>query len=533
MKKGINIISLFDGMSGGRIALDRAGIKVDNYYSSEIDKFAISIADKNWPQDTKNRLGSVTDITEEQLLALPQIDMIIGGSPCQGFSLAGKMRGSRTVDGIDVTTLEQYLELKSEGFEFDGQSFLFWEYVRIWKILKPKYFFLENVRIVKKWLPIFNDTMGVNELAINSQLLSAQYRQRYYWTNIPGFTMPLDLGLSMDSVLEDDITWTEYMTVKGKSFCLTTKCGGGRDWNSVERSQNTMGLLKSNNHTSIENEKTIRQKKDQKIGYVEWDFKRVNDKYYRYEHPEYRRLNCVECERLQTVPDNYTSGVSNSQRYKMIGNGWTISIISHFFQNLSNDFESYDPKDSILVKTEALEPKKFAITKKKKTTQIKSELDLKKKIKLMRLTEQQALVLFDIAKTAMNTDGGFAGYSNKDLMTLLNEIISQQDNKKLINLVDVKDVKDVKVEEVAKQKPKAKKKTVDVVVETPKTEDIKVEEVKTEEVKTEEVKTEEVKTEDIKVEEVKTEETTNKEVEVEEVKTEETTNEEVEDSGFW
>ena len=385
MKKGINVISLFDGMSGGRIALDRAGIKVDNYFSSEIDKFAISVADKNWPGDTKNRLGSVTDLTEEQLLALPKIDLIIGGSPCQGFSLAGKMRGSRTVDGVDVTTLEQYLDLKSQGFEFDGQSFLFWEYVRVWKILKPKYFFLENVRIIKKWLPMFNDTMGVDQIPINSQLVSAQYRQRYYWTNIPGFTMPEDLGLTLESIIEDDATWTEYMTpsavgksVKGKSFCLTTKCGGGRDWNSVERSQNTMVLLKSNKHTSIEVSKTIRQKKDQKVGYVEWDFKKVDDKYYRYEHPEYRRLSCVECERLQTVPESYTAGVSNSQRYKMIGNGWTISIISHFFQNMRDDFLTYDPKDSILIDNEEIEPIKFPTTKKKSTS--KKEVELKKKL---------------------------------------------------------------------------------------------------------------------------------------------------------
>ncbi|RLC47956.1 MAG: DNA (cytosine-5-)-methyltransferase, partial [Candidatus Cloacimonadota bacterium] len=120
----MNVLSLFDGLSGGRIALDRLGIKVDNYYSSEIDKYAIQVSTDNYPDII--RLGSIIDLTEEQLLALPKIDLLIGGSPCQGFSLAGHQKGSSTKEGIDVVSLEQYLDLKEQGFEFNGQSYLFW-----------------------------------------------------------------------------------------------------------------------------------------------------------------------------------------------------------------------------------------------------------------------------------------------------------------------------------------------------------------------------------------------------------------------
>ena len=138
----MNVLSLFDGMSCGQIALDKLGIKVDNYFASEIEKDSIKVTQSNYP-DTK-QIGSVTDVKSDDL---PNIDLLIGGSPCQGFSVAGKRKGSTTKEGIDVTNLEQYLELKELGFEFDGQSFLFWEYVRLLKETKPKYFLLENVRV--------------------------------------------------------------------------------------------------------------------------------------------------------------------------------------------------------------------------------------------------------------------------------------------------------------------------------------------------------------------------------------------------
>ena len=133
--KKINVLSLFDGIRTGRVVLERLGIEVDNYFSSEVHYDSIKIADKNYPEDAKNKLGDVRFIGCSQL---PKIDLLIGGGPCQGFSIAGKRKGSSTLEGVDVTSLEQYLELKKEGFEFNGQSYLFWEYVRILKELKPK-----------------------------------------------------------------------------------------------------------------------------------------------------------------------------------------------------------------------------------------------------------------------------------------------------------------------------------------------------------------------------------------------------------
>ena len=166
--KGIVVISLFDGMSCGQIALDRVGLHVETYYASEVDKYAIQVTQHNYPNTIQ--IGSVVDITIERLGKFEIllngkyiIDtrklIIIGGSPCQGFSFAGKMKGSSTECNIDVTTLEQYLDLKSEGFKFKGQSYLFWEYMRVLHDVEPTYYFLENVKMVKKWEGMFNDAI--------------------------------------------------------------------------------------------------------------------------------------------------------------------------------------------------------------------------------------------------------------------------------------------------------------------------------------------------------------------------------------
>ena len=234
----MNVLSLFDGMSCGQLALDRLDIKVDSYFASEVDKYAIQVAKKNYP-NTKH-IGDIRDIDPS---TLPKIDLLIGGSPCQGFSVSGKMKGSSTKSGIDVTSLEQYLQLKEQGFEFDGQSYLFWEYVRIWKAVKPEYFFLENVRVTKKWLPMFNEAMGVEPIMINSALVSAQNRVRYYWTNIPNLCQPNDKGILLQDVLESGYS-TEEMTNKGRSHCLTARYSGAVWWNSIERKQRTMVAVK-------------------------------------------------------------------------------------------------------------------------------------------------------------------------------------------------------------------------------------------------------------------------------------------------
>ena len=177
--KKINVLSLFDGMSSGQIALERAGFKVDKYFASEIDKYAIQVTMANYPNTIQ--LGSVVNVNGKDL---PKIDLLIGGSPCQSFSFAGKRKGMSTKDEQEILTLEHYLQLKEEGFEFEGQSYLFWEYMRLLNEVKPKYFLLENVMMGEKWEKILSKAIGVKPIMINSALVSAQNRQRLYWTNI-------------------------------------------------------------------------------------------------------------------------------------------------------------------------------------------------------------------------------------------------------------------------------------------------------------------------------------------------------------
>jgi len=175
----INVISCFDGMSCGQLALNRLGIKYDKYFASEIEKHAISVTMANFPDTIQ--LGDVRNVKASDL---PKIDLMLGGSPCQSFSFAGKMKGMSTKDEKEILTLEHYLELKSQEYEFEGQSYLFWEYMRLLNELKPKYFLLENVVMVEKWERILTRAIGVSPIKINSNLVSAQNRERLYWTNI-------------------------------------------------------------------------------------------------------------------------------------------------------------------------------------------------------------------------------------------------------------------------------------------------------------------------------------------------------------
>jgi DNA (cytosine-5)-methyltransferase 3A len=175
----MNVLSLFDGMSCGHQALDRIGIKVDKYFASEIDKYAIQVTMANYPDTIQ--LGTVVNVDG---YSLPKIDLLIGGSPCQSFSFAGKRNGMSTLCEQEILTLEHYLELKKEGFEFDGQSYLFWEFMRLLNEVKPKYFMLENVEMGEKWEKVLRHAIQVPALHINSSLVSAQNRKRVYFTNI-------------------------------------------------------------------------------------------------------------------------------------------------------------------------------------------------------------------------------------------------------------------------------------------------------------------------------------------------------------
>lgn len=470
---GLKVLSLFDGMSCGRLALGKAGLPVEMYFSSEVDKYAIRVANSNYPVDKWTRLGDVRGVDAS---IFPELDLLIGGSPCQSFSFAGKREGMATECSIKITTLEQYLTLKAENFEFKGQSYLFWEYMRILKEVKPKYFLLENVVMSKKWEAILTEAIGVDPIMINSALVSAQNRKRLYWTNIPNVTQPEDLGLVLNDILEDFdelnnlglaqrgrgknrgfikdtniksptltknsfehnnhvlvepvgaamrgryIVDGKHQDHKMKTAGLTTQrlelrddesalchhvanatdlkgndqlkrvygggkaptvntCQGGHREPKVLVNVNPSGKGMNGRVFSTEqlsptlttnkgegpkigiNEK-YKNKFDKiaednpdciglncngtgsnKSGAVLASYAKRNGgenygtdtilKIQEHNGTYYRKLTPLECERLQTVPDNYTAAVSNSQRYKMLGNGWTVDVIAHIFKGIS------------------------------------------------------------------------------------------------------------------------------------------------------------------------------------------------------
>lgn len=280
--KNINVLSLFDGMSCGQIALNRLGVKYDSYYASEIDKFAIGITKKNYPNTI--HLGDVRDVKGEDL---PKIDLLFGGSPCQSFSNAGNGKG------------------------FEGSSGIFWEYVRVLREVKPKYFMLENVKMKKEWQDIITKELGVEPIAINSSLLSGQNRPRLYWTNIPGVEQPEDKGIKLKDILEDDdlVDKQHLMTPKAMAYMDGLRNGKQRwDYHKNPLDGKAACIVASFYKLSG-------------LGVLD----------YRNLGKPCRRLTPVECERLQTVPDNYTESASRTQRYKMIGNGWTVDVIAHIF----------------------------------------------------------------------------------------------------------------------------------------------------------------------------------------------------------
>lgn len=201
-------------MSGGQIALTELDIPIDKYYASEIDKYDMQFTIQNFPDTIQ-----VGDVRELDINKLDKIDLLIGGSPCQSLSMAGKRKGLSTKEGIEIFDLEMYLELKENGFEFEGQSYLFWEYIRIYNDLlergdNPK-FFLENVEMGKKWESVFNDILGRKGIHINSALVSAQNRRRIYWTDIhDDIPQPEDRGILLRDILEEEVDEKYFLSDK-------------------------------------------------------------------------------------------------------------------------------------------------------------------------------------------------------------------------------------------------------------------------------------------------------------------------------
>lgn len=303
----MNVLSLFDGMSCGQIALNKAGIKYDTYFASEIDPYAMKVATSNYPNTIE--LGDVKNVNVNNL---PKIDLMFGGSPCTDFSFAGRARGMITSDKMEITDLQTYLKLKEDGFEFIGQSYLFWEYVRILKEVKPKYFLLENVKMSEKWKKVITDTLGVEPIKIDSKLVSAQKRQRLYWTNIPNVTIPEDRGITVKDILMDR---------NDPRFELEIP------------TQKRIAYMQGRVKKGFLNKLYITKDTEKSECIVATVYKNMKEFVYQDENG-LRFLTDIELERLQTVPDNYTNYVSKTQRRKMLGNGWTVDVIAHIFSYL-------------------------------------------------------------------------------------------------------------------------------------------------------------------------------------------------------
>jgi len=274
IKNGINVLSLFDGMSCGQIALERAGIKVNNYFASEIKPHAIKVTQHNYPNTIQ--LGDVTKI---DVSTLPKIDILIGGSPCQDLSFANKNK-----DGLNGV-----------------KSMLFYEYVRIYNELKQinpdLLFLLENVKMQKEWEDVITTELGINPIFINSSLVSAQMRKRLYWTNIKNVSIPLDKNIELQSILD-----IGGFTNKKKAFCL----------------------LESESRPQTCNWKRFRRWRKKSFVNIVFDDESLN--LFRN-----RVLSQTELEKLQTIPIGYTSILSRNDAACLIGDGWTVDVISWIF----------------------------------------------------------------------------------------------------------------------------------------------------------------------------------------------------------
>lgn len=344
----MNVLSLFDGMSCGQIALTNLGCFPDKYYASEVDKFAIQQTRHVFP-DTIH----IGDVTRVDVSKLDKIDLIIGGSPCQSFSFAGKQAGMATTENVEVTGLDQYLDLKIMGFEFTGQSYLFWEYMRILTEIR-KYnpdvkFLLENVKMSKKWEAVLTNAIGVEPVMINSNLVSAQNRKRLYWTNIAQIAQPEDGGIFIRDILEDSVDEKYFISGRGitdrmrknlksaddKSFCLTATNYKGAQANGTTLIRNDKDNLIAASRGRVCEDGVTRQHleprtdgKSNCLTTVQKDNLLIENR------GTLRRLTPAECARLQTVPDWYEWIVSDTQIYRMCGNGWTVRVIEHILKNL-------------------------------------------------------------------------------------------------------------------------------------------------------------------------------------------------------
>lgn len=300
----MRVLSLFDGMSCGRIALERANIKVNDYFSSEIKGHAIEVANINYPQDKSNRLGDITKIKATQL---PKIDLLIGGSPCQDFSGANKDR--KGLAGI--------------------KSGLFYEYVRLLKEVKPRYFLLENVRMKKEHQDIISDLLGVEPIIINSQALAPHLRHRLYWTNIPYDAHPVSNGRFLNDYLEDGFSDRDKARtlLESDSRPLSTPIKmAHRYWNTGF----TTLIFKSRQHFIECKEHFDNNFKGKSA--KEIDSLIIGMDLSIYEGLRY--MNNREREACQNIPKGYTDSLSQNDAACLLGDGWTVDVIAYIFKGL-------------------------------------------------------------------------------------------------------------------------------------------------------------------------------------------------------
>lgn len=280
----MEVLSLFDGISCGHVALERAGVEVSKYYASEIDKYAIKVTQQNYPSTIQ--LGDIQNIDGHDFEG---IDLIMGGSPCQGFSNAGKGR----------------------NFD-DPRSKLFWEFVRILEEARPKYFLLENVCMKKEWEDIISEALHVKPITIDSALVSAAHRKRLYWTNIPDVSQPENQNIHFGDIREHNVPEGNiYYSEKGLDWIRRHALRTGKTLRLIQDDEKMQML-----------EATMYKK------YSSQRFFGIEDTH------GLRYITTRECERCMGLPDGYTLCVSNTQAYKQLGNGWNVDTIAHIFKNL-------------------------------------------------------------------------------------------------------------------------------------------------------------------------------------------------------
>ncbi len=307
-KEKINVLSLFDGISCGQIALGKVGIEVENYFASEIDKHAINVTQHNYPKTIQ--LGSVLNVKSTDLL---KIDLLIGGSPCQGFSIAGKKL----------------------NFE-DDRSKLFFEFVRLKNELNPKYFLLENVRMTDDIADAIDELLGVKRIYIDSRNFTGMIRKRYYWTNIPIGEIPTK------NVAIEDLLDNEPFDRDLNFFLDRTK---------YEPTTSYDGIITINPRDNNGKQTWQRGRVYDVKGSCPTICASLFDLNITKDHKTWRKLTINECERLQGVPKDYTSIVSKNERGKQLGNGWNVDTIAFIFSFLrgGNFLNSFSHKSSIKV----------------------------------------------------------------------------------------------------------------------------------------------------------------------------------------